>query len=350
MYIIQKIRSVFINCFLEVSIPGILFLILVYTLSNWVMLALCGEKFIYNFSDYIYWLIVTASTVGYGDYSPINSYGKLVVAFFTIPFGLGLFGLVITKFAGYLTEHLRRGIKGLRKLKMQNHIIIIGWDSIRTPKLIKLLHHEESYRKDGPRQIVLCSSQDIDNPLKADNIKFVRVSSFVNEDEMSRCCVKQASQIIIDIDRDDLTLSAALFCNSQNKSAHIVANFNDEQTGKIASNHCSNIECSPDLSIELLAKSAADKGSSALHRQLLDVSEGMTQYTTVYPSSIKDTYLENIFILLKKYHDATLIAIKEVESDKVQINPNLDIIVKPGTMIHYIADERISNINWAYLK
>ena len=56
---------------------------------SWLLLWLCDEEVLTS-ADFLYWIVVTASTAGYGDFSPQTEAGKYVVSLFVIPFGLGL--------------------------------------------------------------------------------------------------------------------------------------------------------------------------------------------------------------------------------------------------------------------
>ena len=51
-----------------------------YAVSSYWLLFAAGEVDLIADVDFLYWLAVTASTVGYGDLSPVTSAGKLVVA------------------------------------------------------------------------------------------------------------------------------------------------------------------------------------------------------------------------------------------------------------------------------
>ncbi|WP_315980980.1 potassium channel family protein [Aliamphritea spongicola] len=201
-------------------------------------------------------MIVTASTVGYGDFSPTTAAGKYIVSLFVIPFGLGLFGLAVGRLAAFVSFQWRKGLKGLKTLDYTGHILIIGWNNERTLQLIRLLLREIEYHHETQR-VALCVKADIENPLP-DEIGFIRVNSFNNDEQMSRAALKQASCIIIDNPEDDLSMTTALYCSDQNPDAHIIAYFKEESLGKLLKAHCPNVECMPSVAIEMLAKSAMD--------------------------------------------------------------------------------------------
>ncbi|WP_029794650.1 potassium channel family protein, partial [Vibrio parahaemolyticus] len=324
----------------KLSNRNLLVISILYISLSWGLLALAGEKALTdNFSNFIYYLMVTASTVGYGDHSPVTDLGKWVVVLFVIPGGLSLFAALLGRVASSAIDYWRAGILGKRRVRVENHIVLLGWNGSRTMHLIRMLQHEE----EGKRPIVLCSRSDIENPLPGE-IHFIKVTSYTDAQEMKNANITDASCIIVDNLSDDITLSAALYCASVNPDAHLLAYFKDDALGRLLSQHCPKAECIPAVGAEMLAKAAVDPGSSALHQELLASTRGMTQYSVIYPENQPITTIESIFGFIKKRHHATLIAFDI--GNGIQLNPDLDAEVPPGTKLFYIADERIDDFAW----
>lgn len=341
--ILFKLRKLLLRHFMQLRWHNLLVALLIYIALSWSLLSLCGEHALTG-SDFIYWLMVTSSTVGYGDLSPSTQAGKWVSALVVIPFGLGLFAVTVGRLAAFASFHWRKGVRGLSSVNTQHHIVVIGWNGQRTMRLLQLLIKEE--QAGAQRPIVLCvrSSREIENPL-ADDIEFVKVSSFNDREAMDRASIATASCIVIDNEYDDVTMTAALFCHSRNPSAHIIVYFADESLSELLAAHCPGVECAPSVSVEMLAKAAVDPGSSALHHQLLSVDKGMTQYSVRYPDNLPNVNVEHVFLLFKKYHQATFIAIAHNHSGII-VNPALDVPVQPGATLYYIADDRITAFDW----
>lgn len=316
--------------------------LVVYTALSWIMLNFTNEQALTSsLVDFIYYLLVTASTVGYGDLSPQTDAGKWIVALFIIPCGLSIFAIAVAHIANVMIAHWRSGLLGKRNLNVSGHILILGWNSQRTLHLINMLLHEEKNK----RPIVLCVRADIENPLPKD-IDFVHTTSFTDDITMSRTGLKEASCIIIDNQQDDITFAAALFCASKNPNAHILAYFQEEVLSQLLKSHCPNAECIPSVSVEMLAKSALDPGSSALHHELLNTQKGMTQYSVTYPATAKKTTVNALFLYFKEKYDVTLIGIRR--NHEIQLNPPLTAEIIPNDTLFYIADERVSHFKWQY--
>lgn len=343
MLLIQKIRKIVLTHFMELRWHSILMIVALYIIVSWGLLWLCDEHALIAGNNFVYWIMVTASTVGYGDMSPETTPGKYVVSLFVIPFGLGLFGLAIGRLAAFFSFHWRKGVQGLKTLNYENHILIVGWNEGRTLQLIRLLIREIAYSAEQPK-IALCVKANIDNPMP-DIIGFVKVVSFSSDEDMERAAIEKASCIIIDNQDDDVTMTTALYCSSRNPQAHTIAYFKDDSLGELLKKHCPNVECMPSVAVEMIAKSAMDPGSSALHHQLLDVDSGMTQYSVKY-TGVNPLPLKGLFSAFKEKYDATLIGVSLLGHGSIELNPPLDLLITPASTLYYIADERINRIEW----
>lgn len=343
MPVIFKLKRIMLKHFMNLRWHSLLLAIVFYLGATWILLAASGEADLVSRQDFIYWVVVTASTVGYGDLSPTTTAGKHVAALFVIPLGLGLFGLAVGRLAAFISFQWRKGVQGLKPIHYKNHILVIGWNENRTLQLIRLLLRDIEYAEEQTK-VALCVRADIENPMPED-ISFVKVTSFSNDDDMARAAIADAGCIIVDNPDDDITMTTALYCASKNSSAHIIAYFQEEKLGQLLKSHCPNIECMPSVGVEMIAKAAVDPGSSALHQELLDVDKGMTQYSVVYQGEA-DIQVRDLFLFLKETYQATLIGLACREDESLQLNPDLSDVVPVGARLYYIADERINRINW----
>jgi voltage-gated potassium channel len=324
----------------DLKFKNLILALLIYLAASWCLLYLTNEMAIAgSFSDFIYFILVTASTVGYGDMSPGSTAGKWAAVLFIIPGGLTLFAALLGRVAAQGLEYWRAGQLGRRRVKVDNHILLLGWNGQRTIHLIRMLQHEET----GRRPIVLCSRSDIENPLLGE-IEFVKVTSYTDGREMEKANIESASCILIDNPEDDITLSAALYCANRNPKAHLLAYFKDEALSDLLHQHCPNSECIPAVGAEMLAKAAVDPGSSALHQELLSSTRGMTQYSVMYPKDQPQTTTSTLFHWMKSEYQSTLIAVDVGQG--IELNPELDKVINPGNKLFYIADERIDKFQW----
>jgi len=339
------IRKLMLRVFTEMRWYSIVLALFFYGITSWILLSLAGETALTQSTDFIYWLVVTGSTVGYGDLSPGTSAGKYIVSFYVIPLGLSIFALVIGRIASWVSYQWQKGAKGLKSLHVSDHILVLGWNGQRTLRLLDLLIRERSSISDNPT-IVLCVRADITNPMP-EQIEFVKVNTFSNDLDMDRACVADASVVLMDNPEDDLTMTTALYCSQRNPGAQMVAYFTDESLVPLLQKHCPNVECTPSVAVEMLAKSAFDPGSSLLHHDLLNVNQGQAQYSVSVPDTSSTLRVGNLFTVLKHRYQATLIGISPANQRlQIQVNPSLEQTLEPGDKIYYIADERIRDFQW----
>lgn len=335
MLIVTRLRKLAEQLLYRLSGRIAFLALLIYLLSSWLGLWLANEQALLPANIFFYWLLVTASTVGYGDFSPQTSIGRLFTVLWIIPLGLSLFALVVTRVGIFVNQLLFKGRQGLLMLTHQDHTLIIGWNGHRTHRLIDLLLAQQNATSGA---IVLCVSEEMDNPMP-DRIDFVRVSSFTEPEEMARTSIGHASRIIIDTWKDDITVTTALFCAKANPQAHQTAYLQQESLAALLTLHCPRVEIIPSVSVEMLARSTLDPGSSQLHKQLLDSTDGMTQYSAEY--QYQERPLAELFDHLKHHCQATLIAVRPREQHQVELNPALDRLVQPGDTLYYIAARRL---------
>lgn len=317
--------------------------------ATWVLLWLLGEKELLAFSHYVYYYIVTTSTVGYGDMSPSSELGRIAVALFQIPFGLALFGVFLGKTGQTITNIIKQAMTGERDLSSRSdHIIIFGWHATRTAKMIKYILADN---KRLGRKIILAVSEEMTHPFPENpHVDFAKLSSFTDNNELARVAIDKADKVIIYGRDDNQTFTSALKISKLVKAqCHISAYFIDESKSEMLREHCANVECCSSKAAEILVRSMQDPGSSRIQEELLSTLYGDTQFSIVVGDVSKDLAFEKLFFHFKKHCNATVLGIAHCRTgDKLDLNPPLDYPVNQGDVIHYIAPERLlaDEVNW----
>ena len=99
---------------------------------------------LHSYLDAIYWALVTISTVGYGDISPVTEMGK-VVSMFGIIFGIAMISFVTSVMVSAFSERFDelRNQNSINNVnKMQNVVIINGYGHLGTTIAKKLRIHK----------------------------------------------------------------------------------------------------------------------------------------------------------------------------------------------------------------
>lgn len=107
-------------------------IVFVSAVMIYVMEANVKGTMIHTFFEAVYWSLVTISTVGFGDYSPVTQEGQ-VVAMMIIVSGVGVISFATSIIVSSFTEQLddikeNRDIESIRKLK--NFYLILGYNHL----------------------------------------------------------------------------------------------------------------------------------------------------------------------------------------------------------------------------
>ncbi len=85
----------------------------------------------------LWWTVVTLTTVGYGDMVPSTTGGK-IMGLFVMICGIGLVSTLTGNMASMLVERKARKRKGLLKVNLTNHVVIVGWNDFG-PEMVEAL-------------------------------------------------------------------------------------------------------------------------------------------------------------------------------------------------------------------
>lgn len=313
---------------------------------SWGLVATIGGEEIAGSNVFWYFYITTATTVGYGDYSPVTYAGRMVTVLWIMPGGIALFTAIIAKIVQLVVDRWRRRLRGLVSYEdLSDHIVILGWHGSRTQWMVDQIRGGQG---DEEREIVLCSVLVEENPLP-DQVRFLKGRSLNAPDLMHRAAVANANYVIALGHNDDETLAAALGAAAFSSDVHLVAYFDQQSFADLLKAHCPYAECNVSLSVELMVRSAQDPGSSRVQRQLLSTVTGPTQFSLKVPADVKPMTYGALFSALKTDHDATLFGVaKTTLGDDLVLNAPSDHQVSPGMIVYFMARHRIDSaqINW----
>lgn len=337
----------------QVSWPMLSAILLAHGLTTYLLLWLSGEDALVSLDNYLYYYIVTTSTVGYGDFSPVSTNGKLIVSLVQIPLGLAIFGAVLGKIGQSITTLMRRHMTGEKNFtKLQNHILIFGWHPTRTPRIIAHILGDKNRKQ---RTILLCVKQEVMHPF-AENaqVEFAKLESFTDADELSRVAITHADRVIVDGKDDNETFTVTLRLSKLvSDDCHIGAHFEDDVKAYMLREHCNNVESIASHSVEMLVRSIQDPGTSRIQDELLSTLKGDTQFSLQIPQQLNAIEFIKLFNGFKRQYNATIIGIADNRiGDGMVLNPESHSSVKPGQIIHYIAANRLrsNDINWSQMQ
>jgi voltage-gated potassium channel len=148
--------------------------------------------------DGIWWAIVTASTVGYGDFVPKSILGR-IAGIFLIFLGASFLTFYFSNLATVAVTKQNEYLEGKRLYKGRGHLIIIGWNE-RSREMVEILSKE-----DKGKQMILIDESLGNLPVKQPNVHFIKGRS--NRDETLINANLHAAECVIitaDPNKDEL--------------------------------------------------------------------------------------------------------------------------------------------------
>ena len=341
-------RHLIIKGVVKLSTHGwsIVMLLLIFLyMIGYLLMQFFGETTVIE--HYLWWFAVTITTVGYGDVSP-STVGGQWTAIGIMILGIGSVALLIGKVAEWVIIMSEKQMTGSLQLNVSNHILIMGYRGERSQQLIDELLHD---MEDKSQKIVLCSTSLKHNPFDLERVKYVK-GELASDDVLKRACCKQAEKIIIVGNEDNQSFFAAFAVRQINTHAPLIAFMNnDDHTSKIACLPADRPELNQVVipsAINLIVQEIQDPQSSHVLQQLISHKPDFSSLYSIKMPTPSNTYIfGDLFYHFRKHYDMTILAIKD--DSKIMTNPAMDIKIKAGMSLFYMAEKRVLNIEWGQL-
>ncbi len=230
------LRSIYRNRRFRLVIALVLFIVITVTIIS-LLEKETNEPF-KSVLDVLYWAVVTISTVGYGDITVHNIISK-ILAIFLIVIGVLLMSFMTATFASIFTATRIREGMGLKKIELDNHIVICGFND----KIESVIQGMKTSVNITIPDIVLINSQPeseiSDLTERFPEIKFHFVyGDYTSESTLLRASIAEAASVIILADPgpectskpDDRTLLAVLTIKSIIKELEVCAEVLDSSS------------------------------------------------------------------------------------------------------------------------
>ncbi|WP_245680566.1 potassium channel family protein [Bacillus marinisedimentorum] len=241
--------------------------------------------------DGIWWVIVTASTVGYGDFSPHTVTGR-IVAIFLILAGASFVTYYFANISSYVIERQNAFIEGKTAYRGSRHLVVIGWNE-RARQTIEQLQKVE-----GELEIVLIDNSLKKNPLTGKQIHFVRGNT-IDDNTLRDARVHEAKLVLItadqhrtEIEADMQSILALLAVKGLNPEAYCVIELlTGEQVNNALRAGADEIIQTNQITSYVMINSLVSNGMTEAVNTLLDHLKGNKfTYMKVPPGCINGTF------------------------------------------------------------
>jgi voltage-gated potassium channel len=305
----------------------------------------CNESDVVD--NYTWWFVVTITTVGYGDFAPASTEGR-IIAGFVMGSGIGAVAIIIGKLSELIISLANKKNKGLGIMSTENHTLLMGYRKGSTEKVIT-----ELLTNNPDEKIILCSEEQQTNPLNNSEVVFIR-GELASEDVLTRSSADKAKSVIIHGRDDNQTFITAFSFRDINRSAHMVCYLNNEEhytkITKLPVDDISLNQVILPVNVFLMAQELQDRESSTVIQQLISNLNGENLYRfditeDSHPSNNSSNQFssdfKNVFFNMKLKYGALVLAIKDTT---IVVNPPLSTQLRPGMALFYTAPSRIKNI------
>lgn len=294
------------------------------------------NKGINHYGDALWWIIVTMTTVGYGDLYPITFGGRLIATLVMLA-GIGLLAVVIGVFASAIQSINLRKEMGKLVTSFNDHIIICGWSE----KAVQIIQELHSTKVQGKHPIVLVADQE-SNPVDEDNqVHFVR--GRIDSDEvLKKARVERAKSVIVlnEDGEDATTVLACLTVRKLNPDIYIVVEVSK------AENRChfdaakvNEVIVNSEINSRLLLRSALHSGIAQIVEELTTVAHGNEIYKSILADQSVGRTFRDLYLNFYDQNDAILLGI--IREGKVMTNPGRDLVLRSGDELIYVAEQAI---------
>jgi voltage-gated potassium channel len=172
-----------------------------------------GDTDVKNVWDALYWVIVTITTVGYGDFTPKTMGGRITFVLVALG-GIGTIAYVLEQLVSFSTKNQIKKLFGSGAVKMKRHTIIVGWNAKAEEAIKELKNEDEAF---------LVVDSDLNHAeLNAKEIPHISGDPTKSE-TLNRCNIKEAKTLMIPLEDDSETIMVALAVQKQNPRINIIA-------------------------------------------------------------------------------------------------------------------------------
>ncbi|MEM8929941.1 MAG: ion channel [Acidobacteriota bacterium] len=288
------------------------------------------------FGDWLWWSIVTVTTVGYGDLTPASPFGRMIgIALMFL--GIGTLGLATAALASVFVEIKLKKDRGMSRIEIRGHHILCGWGG-RGETIYRLLRADP---KTADTPIVVIDRHLEHTPVDDDDLHFVHGA--VDDATLRRAAVTEAEVVVIlgddtlDADlRDARVVLETLEVESIAPHVYTVAVVSQEETARHCRRaHADEVIVSADFESRLVASSAVHPGVSRVISELLSADEGNDLTMIELPSSLVESTFAEASNHLLRHQRTTLLAVRR--AGDVLTNPVPDLVMTADDQLIVIA-------------
>ncbi|MCH2215174.1 MAG: potassium channel family protein [Flavobacteriales bacterium] len=278
-----------------------------------------------SFYDALWYSIITLTTVGYGDFYPVTTGGKIVSLIIIIS-SLGVLGYLLTQISRTVSEYVNRKKMGLNGTNMKNHFVVIGWNSFANQVLTQII------RSNHPMAVVTDKKEDIEviRSIFSKDQLFTLYNDHKDYEGLTNVNITGAASILVNFENDtetlvyiinlkkrfgDLNFVALLESHELRETFESIGVHHTISKNSITSKLIASYLFEPDV-----AKITDDLMSTSLSEKDLD----LLQFKIIEGNEYINNNCLDAFRKLKEEYNAVLIGLCRTENGQNQLIKNPD--------------------------
>jgi voltage-gated potassium channel len=308
---------------------GILTIMLVFNVTLVYFEKQSDHSSITSLSKAFWYMTVTLTTVGYGDYTPITTGGK-IIGYLYVLCSLGVIGYLISMATNTIFTIMEEKKLGHRGTDFSDHILIIGWNEFSRMVV------EEIDITDKNMAIITNNKDDIDmiyTQFGTDNI-FVLFSDYSNFEMLDKVNANKASVAFISLEDDSEALMYVLDFNKFYPRPSIVVSLQKPRLKDTF--HAAGVTYAVarnEIASKLVASYIFEPDVAEMNLELISTSKSDTQhdiqeFLVTDSNPYLDKFYLDTFTDLKKDFNSILIGIHKISEKKTYTNPAQDMKIE----------------------
>jgi len=274
-----------------------------------------------SFGESLYYGIVTLSTVGYGDFYPLTTGGR-IVAVLMILFALTALGYFLTKISDAVMEARRMEWLGMNGTKFEGHLVVIGWSEIARIAVTELMATDRNVAVITDRSDAMSKIREMGD---ADKL-FATIGDLSSEAVLERAGVGAAATVIICTDDDSQNLILAMNVRSMNPAVRIIVSVTRPELRKTLTASGVTYVASPfELSGRLVASAAFEPEVARFVDDITSGASGdydLQQFSVTPGSSAAGKTVGELGTLLKESDGSLIVAVGVASGDTWEMKGN----------------------------
>lgn len=299
-----------------------------------------------GYSDGLWFLVATLTSVGYGDATPATIPGRIIGFLFLLS-SLAVYGFIIGQIASFMNTLKDQRELGLNGTKFQSHVVVIGWNEFGKSVVDTLVA--------AGRQVAIItkdrSNIDIIREYYSMDQVFTLYSDYQNFEFLDKANIRQSSIVFINFNDDTEKLAYVINIKKHFVNLNYVATL-DNGNLKTTFQNAGVTYCisKHEISSKLLASYIYEPDVAIFNEELIafaheDHEYDIKQFFVAENNPFVGMPYEKAFFDLKKQCNVVLVGIVKTKDGKRTLhkNPSEDIKIEQGNYLMALLDKKGQN-------